>query len=172
MRELIFVVFRRGQGVCIFQWLFQKSFRGGIRIVRHVQSNIITKNWNNSLVKKIIKEKRPPPTWIGWYMWNYTNESVADIIIVNKYGWMCRMLVESSENVNGLGWTKKKRGSSFFLIFGTWRQKKANWLKNVKPGSKQKKGHWKTHWSKAQTAGLLITLALSIVYPLFCLSLR
>lgn len=61
LRELIFVVFRRGQGVCIFQWLFQKikfSCRGGIRIVRHVQSNIITKNWNNSLVKKIIKEKK------------------------------------------------------------------------------------------------------------------
>ena len=58
MRELIFVVFCRGQGVCIFQWLFQKIFfRGGIRIVRHVQSNIITKNWNNSLVKKIIEKK-------------------------------------------------------------------------------------------------------------------
>ena len=79
MRELIFVVFCRGQGVCIFQWLFQKIFfRGGIRIVRHVQSNIITKNWNNSLVKKIIEKKdRHQHELAG--MWNYTNESVADI---------------------------------------------------------------------------------------------
>ena len=78
MRELIFVVFCRGQGVCIFQWLFQKIlFRGGIRIVRHVQSNIITKNWNNSLVKKIIEKDRHQHELAG--MWNYTNESVADI---------------------------------------------------------------------------------------------